>query len=109
MPRKYIPISVGGVIVLCLLATLIYQLPPIHDRLSWRVDNMFVQVRRFFNPPEEVVFVPQEQVDAIVHATLTAMATTPTPLATVTPLASPIPTFTPTAIPERVELTGIRH
>jgi tetratricopeptide (TPR) repeat protein len=101
----------AGVVSLCLLAGLIYQLPPIHDRLSWRVDSLWVQVKRTFNPPEEVIFVPQEQVDAIVHATLTAMAITPTlqTIITETPAASPVPSLTPTAIPGRVELSGIRH
>lgn len=110
MRRKYIAISIVGVIIVCLLTGLLYQLPPIHDRLSWRVDSLSVQIRRYFNPPEEVIFVPQEQVDAIVHATLTAMAVTPTPLATETPVVvSPVPSITPTAIPGRVELSGIRH
>jgi tetratricopeptide (TPR) repeat protein len=109
MRRKYIAISILGVVLLCLLAGLIYQLPPIHDRLSWRVDSLGVQIKRYFNPPEEVIFVPQEQVDAIVNATLTAMAVTPTPLITETPVASPVPSITPTAIPGRVALSGIRH
>lgn len=111
MRRKYIAILMVGVVILCLLAGLIYQLPPIHERLSWRVDSLWVQVKRTFNPPEEVIFVPQEQVDAIVHATLTAMAITPTPqtIITETPAASPVPSLTPTAIPGRVELSGIRH
>lgn len=109
MLRKYIPISIATVIVLCLLAILIYQLPPVQQRLAWRVDNLVVQIRRYFNPPEEVVFVPQEMVDEIVHATLTAMAITPTPPATATPPASPRPSITPTANPGRVVLSGIRH
>ena len=111
MRRKYIAISISGIVVLCLLASLIYQLPPIHDRLSWRFDNLRVQIRRFLNPPEEVIFVPQEQVDAIVNATLTAMAATSTPqiLVTETPSPPPLPSLTPTLIPNRVELSGIRH
>ena len=76
MRRKYIAISLAGIVGLCLLASLVYQIPFIHDRLGWRVDSGIVQIRRFFNPPEEVIFVPQEQVDAIVNATLTAMAAT---------------------------------
>lgn len=89
---------------------LIYQLPPVHDRLSRRVDNLIVQIRRFFNPPEEVIFVPQEQVDAIVHSTLTAMAaTTPQRVATQTPAPVPVPSITPTLIPSQVALSGIRH
>lgn len=110
MPRKYIAISTSVIVVLCLLSAVIYQLPPVHDRLSRRVDNVRVQIRRFFNPPEEVIFVPQEQVDAIVHATLTAMAAgTPQVLLTETPSPAPLPSLTPTLIPDRVSLTGIRH
>jgi hypothetical protein len=100
-----------GIIVLCLLASAAYALPPIHDRLAWRVDNVRVAVKRYFNPPEQQVFVPQEQVDAIVAATLTAMAPTGTPsaLPTNTPVASPVPSLTSTPIPDHVSLTGIRH
>jgi tetratricopeptide (TPR) repeat protein len=101
------------VLGLCLLSVLVYKLPPVHDRLAWRVDTLRVQVKRYFNPPEQVVFVPQEQVDAIVHATLTAMAPTSTPTllpdltATPSPLPVPSPTWAP--LPESISLNGIRH
>lgn len=98
---------------MCILGSLVYNLPPIHDRLSWRVDNVRVAIKRYFNPPEQVVFVPQEQVDAIVASTLTAMAPTgtATPIQSITdtPAVSPFPSQTPTAIPSNVSLTGIRH
>ncbi len=110
MLRKRIVISIAAIVVLCLLSVLIYQIPPVHDRVSWRVNNLRVQIRRFFNPPEEVIFVPQEQVDAIVHATLTAMAAgTPQVHVTETPSPAPIPSVTPTLIPDRVSLSSIRH
>jgi len=100
-------------IALCLLAGVVYNLPPIHDRLAWRVDNLRVGLKRYFNPPEQAVFVPQEQVDAIVNATLTAMALTPTetplPGPTETPLPSPTPSLIPTPIPVSAALSGIRH
>lgn len=101
-------------LALCLLAAFAYNLPPIHDRLAWRVETLLVQIKRYFNPPEEVVFTPQEQVQAIVNATLTALAPSPTaspppPLLTETPLPTPTPSLTPTPIPERVALSGIRH
>jgi len=100
-------------VTLCLGAGLAYNLPPIHDRLAWRVDSLRAQIKRFFNPPEEVVFVPQEQVDAIVNATLTALAPTltgtPLPVLTETPLPSPTPSPVPTPIPPGVSLSGIRH
>ncbi len=97
----------------CLLSVLIYNLPPVHDRLAWRVDTLRVQVNRYFNPPEQVIFVPQEQVDAIVNATLTAMASTSSPTLpaalTATPSPSPVPTATWAPLPESISLNGIRH
>ncbi len=112
MRRRTIIISVLGVVILCLLAGLVYNLPPIHERLAWRVDNLRVEVKRYFNPPEQVVFLPQEQVEIIVNATLTALALTPSqtpiPGPTETPLPS-TPSLIPTPIPESVALNGIRH
>ena len=111
MRRRYLLLSLAGVVGLCLLSVLAYNLPPIQDRLGWRVDSLRAQVKRFFNPPEEVIFVPQEQVDAIVNATMTALAptNTPTTALTETPLPSPTPSLVPTPIPASISLTGIRH
>ncbi|MGE5376356.1 MAG: C39 family peptidase [Bacteroidota bacterium] len=113
MRRQYLPIFLVGVAGLCLLSALVYNLPPVYDRLAWRVDTFRVQVKRFLSPPEQVVFVPQEQVDAIVHATLTAMALVPTqtglPVLTGTPSPSPVPSATWAPLPAGISLTGIRH
>jgi len=81
-------------------------------RLAWRIDNMRVAIKRYFNPPEQVVFLPQEQIEVIVQGTLTALAaptSTPLPVQTATPPPSPIPSLTFTPIPQNVALTGIRH
>src|SRR5699024_10815228 len=109
--KRYFIISIAGVIGLCFLAVLAYNLPPIQERLGWRVDSLRAQIKRFFNPPEEVVFVPQEQVDAIVNATMTALAPTPTSTLARTepPLPSPTASLVPTPIPVSVSLSGIRH
>ena len=116
MRRKYTAIFIAGIAFLCLIADVAYNLPPVHDRLAWRVDNLRVAVRRFLNPPEQVVFAPQEQqeqIKAIVQATMSALAPapsgTPLPILTETPLASPIPSLTPTPIPANAALSGIRH
>ena len=113
MRRRLIPIFILGIAGLCVLGILAYNLPPIHDRLAWRVDNIRVAIKRSLNPPEQVIFVPQEMVDAIVSSTLTAMApmVTPTgfPGLTVTPSPIPTPSVVPTPIPENVSLQGIRH
>jgi hypothetical protein len=113
MRRQHILIFISGIAGLCLLAGIAYNLPPIHERLAWRLDNLRVDIKRYFNPPEEVVFIPQEQVEAIVDATMTALALTPTQTPvqgpTETPLPSATPSLIPTPIPESAALDGIRH
>jgi hypothetical protein len=107
--------------LLCLCAAATYNLPPVHERLAWRLESLLTEIRYIFNPPEQVVFVPQSTIDptaveAIVQATLHALAT-PTslpPTATrpgpsATPPPSPTPTQPPTPIPAKVNLTGIQH
>ncbi|HSL30339.1 MAG TPA: C39 family peptidase [Anaerolineales bacterium] len=112
MRRQHLLLSGLGAIGLCLLAVILYNLPPVHDRLAWRVDNMIVAIRRTLNPPEEVVFVPQEQVDAIVHATMTALSAptgTPVPAFTTTSAPSVVPSPTLGPILASASLSGIRH
>jgi hypothetical protein len=124
MAKRLLGLSLVMVFVLCLGSIVIYNLPPFHDSFSWRLANLRVQVRRMINPPEQVVFVPQEQIDAIVQSTLQAMtqspAATATPgannpatatelSATTTPAPSPTMIPSPTAIPDQFTLTGIQH
>jgi len=122
MASRFLRILLIAIPLLCLSSVLLYNLPPIHERLGWRVDNLRVQVRRALNPPEQVVFVPQEQVDAIVNATLQALTASPKvdptgastatptlPGSTPTPQPSPTATTTPTPLPAQALLTGIRH
>ncbi|MDT8382145.1 MAG: C39 family peptidase [Brevefilum sp.] len=99
----------------------IYFLPPVHDRLSWRIANLRASIFYYFNPPDEVAFSPAQQaeMEAIVRQTETAMATTPTstlePSVTPTnfisptPTQTPSPTATPTPLPDSVRLEGVVH
>jgi hypothetical protein len=103
------------------LTLAIYFLPPVHERLSWRVASLRTRVVHYFNPPGEAVFSPgqQEQMEAIVNLTKTAMVPqvtpslaptlTPTVLVSPTPTVTPTFTPTPTPLPEAVSLAGIRH
>ncbi len=121
MAKRLIVLSLAGLLLLCLVSIVLYNLPPINERVAWRLANLRVQVRRALNPPEQVVFVPQEQIDTIVQGTLSALnpsttaspensTPTPTELSTTSTLApSPTLTPTPTAIPEQFLLNGIRH
>jgi uncharacterized protein YvpB len=101
--------------LLCLLVVFAYYLPPIHSRLSGRVSNFRTQIKYALNPPDEAVFVPQEQVDGNPQLpTQTSTPITPPPSPTVTiagPTMSPEPTLTPTLtstpLPERIALDGV--
>jgi hypothetical protein len=123
MSRRWLLFSVLAVIIACLLSLLVYNLPPVHSRLAWRLDSAQAQIYYYFNPPQEAVFIPQEQqIEAIVQATLQALPTftvsapsdTPLPSlsqagASPTPQPSPTPTLTPTPLPEKATLTGLKH
>ena len=45
-------------LVLCWLAVGVYNLPPVHSRLAWRVDELRTKIIYYFNPPSEAVFQP---------------------------------------------------
>jgi uncharacterized protein YvpB len=100
-----------AVVIGMLLLVGIYFLPPVHSRLSWRLDALRAQVFYFLNPPDKVVFVPVGQ-----EATLPAATATPTPSVTPSPqptdpaqtaTPSPIPTTTSTPVPQAVSLPGV--
>jgi tetratricopeptide (TPR) repeat protein len=111
--------------VLVVVGVLLYNVPFVHSRLAWRIDNLRIRIQYALKPPEQEAFQPQEQallenqVNVIVNATLTAMVPTltPTPFtptATVpgptdTPLPSATPTLTPTPLPASLKLTGIKY
>ncbi len=121
MAKRLIGFTLAGLILLCLASIVLYNLPPINERVAWRLANLRVQVRRALNPPEQVVFVPQEQIDAIVESTLAVLTppatatlensiATPTePDATRTAAPSPTMTPSPTPLPQQALLTGIQH
>jgi hypothetical protein len=123
----------GALALCCLGSATLYFLPPIHERLAWRVNNAWVGFYRLLNPPQELVFVPQQGtpsglVETLVQSTLAAFFPPLTPTAldpaallaslTSTPMlstASPIPTPTPSPtatpfpLPPSAVLSGIRH
>jgi hypothetical protein len=117
-----------GFLLACLAVVILYNLPPVHQRLAWRVSGLQAQVRRLLNPPEQLVFVPGGQADpgavsTMVQATAgalqTAAASTPAPGAEITSTFTPAPSMTaqpsatptllPTPIPAKAMLNGIVH
>ena len=96
-----------------LLAIGVYYLPPVHSRLSWRLDELRTRVIYFFKPPDEAVFQPEQQADfeSILATTRAQYALTLTPDATSTPEPGPTPqpTITPTPLPATVKLEGVKY
>ena len=109
-PRIFLWILIGIVALIGL-----YFLPPIHSRLSWRVDNLRTQIKYYFNPPDEAVFQPSapQPTEPPAQATaevLQTLAPTATPEGvTATPEPTLTPTIVPTAIPERHLLAGFKY
>ena len=94
----------------------VYNLPPVHQRLAWRLEVLRDSIKYALNPPEEAIFVPAEQVEPFVAATLQALTPTltpsPSPTATApeaTPLPSATATVIPTPLPQIVRLEGIKY
>jgi hypothetical protein len=97
----------------------IYFLPPVHERLSWRVALLRGEIYYFFNPPDEVIFVPGQQSQMTANTGQTPTTTEPPPTATLvpsvtptnyvspTPTATTTPTPSPTPIPNAVRLEGV--
>ena len=100
--------------VVLVLAIGVYFVPPIHDRLGHRMDDLRTQIKYYFNPPDEAVFLPTQQaaINAIVDATMQAHALIQTPTATPAPAGTDVrpnatPTISPTPLPPAVSLPGV--
>jgi tetratricopeptide (TPR) repeat protein len=104
--KWYLPIGI-------LLIIGIYFLPPVHDRLSTRVELLRTRIIYFFNPPSEAVFQPSEQnpltVETAVGTARAEMMLTLTPASTPTlePVATSQPTPTSEPLPSSVVLPGV--
>ncbi len=104
-------------ILACLCLVGVYFIPPVHDRLAWRLDELVLRVAYQLNPPAKAVFVPT-QAGAV-------LPTLPPPgIVTLVPSAPPQPTLAgptstptatlpatpvPTLLPGHVALTGVRY
>ncbi len=124
--------------VACLGCILVYNLPPVHSRLAWRLEAVWAKIK----PHKEQIFIPQEQAksQATLQATLqqtgarvSPLVSTPTPtpsllaltasptlmpgtsLKTATSTTQAVPTqtetpvFTPSPVPPVVTITGVKY
>jgi hypothetical protein len=113
--RKSLLLAIIAIPLICLISIGIYNLPPVESRLAPRLDQVRTRIAYALNPPEEAVFVPQEQSTEVITSSPTPSPTftptvTPTPQGpTDTPAPSPTPTTTPTPLPEFIALYGIKY
>src|SRR5574337_474998 len=105
--------------IVLVLAVGIYYLPPVHNRLAWRLDDLRSRIKYFFNPPDRAVFQPvqsqQQAIAVIVSATMQAYETAQAmPSATPTAVSTeagptPLPTATSMPLPVSVNLPGVTY
>jgi tetratricopeptide (TPR) repeat protein len=124
--RKFLIRAVWVLFLGIVAAVGLYFIPPVHEKLAWRVDLLISTIHYKLNPPEKAVFVPQKSVDQLVQATMAALRPTPSAQPSLTPTqpaiqstsagtapVTPSPTATtgptPTAIPSSVLLKGVVH
>jgi hypothetical protein len=107
----------------CLLAVIVYNLPPVYERLAWRVEALRADIKYVLEPPEDQVFIPRDLGTTAANQTVsiggsvtptewpsptsTISLVTPKPVATSTPVATP--SSVPTPVPSQAMLTGIVH
>ena len=84
-----------GLAGLALLAVALYFVPPIHEKLAWRLDNLRTSVIYFFRPPQNVTFQPGGQ--SFATPTPEQSLPTSTPTRTNTPVSTDMPTSIPTS------------
>ena len=98
-----IPLIIVSLVVLCIL---IYFIPPINQRLSWRVDFALTYVRSLIDPAGEVPTpLPQPAVAVTQHPTPTPLQrATSTITSTPTQGPSATPTPSPTPLPDAASL-----
>jgi hypothetical protein len=97
-------------LVIVILGGLTATLPPVHDWLSYHIDQVRTRLHYALFPPEQAIFIPltptpgaQGQVAASPTRTSAFTATLPPPVDT------PTPAPTPTPLPGAVALKGGRY
>ena len=94
--------------LLIILAALIYQIPFVKDRLSWRIDELKTRISYALNPPDQAVFVPDGSTPLPTPAVTTLPATPQPATAEVTQEPTvDLPEVTGTPLPEQVILDGV--
>jgi len=109
-PRKRLLILAAALAGCGLLAAFAYQVPAVQDQLAFRISELRARIKYAISPPEEVIFVPDSTLSAMVQATLTSLAPSPTSVGpSPVPIEAATPTLAPTPLPERVVIEGVKY
>jgi len=94
--------------LLIILAALIYQIPFVKDRLSWRIDELKTRLTYALNPPDEAVFVPGGETSLATPIVVAGSDTPePTPEISTSDPTAEAPDRTPTPLPDQAILDGV--
>src|SRR3972149_1554100 len=99
-----------GILLLVIITVAVYWIPPVHSRLSWRLESVMTRIKYTFNPPDESIFLPSPMtqtslpVAASETPTMTALNSTTPVLPVVT---STTPTISPTPLPDFISLPNV--
>ena len=109
MNRKYVKILIG-IFVFLMISVAVYWIPPVHSRLSWRLENLVTRIKFAISPPDESIFIPNPITPTVSLETMNETPTlTPTnPFDSSPPPGSAITaTITPTPLPDFVSLPNV--
>ena len=109
MSKKVIGISLLVGIAIVIVAPLLYQIPAVNQRLSWRIDIAMTYLRGVVNPVEALP-TPKVETRVLSNTATSFPAEPPTATANPTnavtdaPILRATPTASATPLPEKVEL-----
>jgi len=94
----------------------IYNLPPVQERVGWRAAELLARFKYALSPPEETIFVPREK-DIWATPMVSPQTLSPVPRSitgtkipsTEQPGLPLIPTVTTKPIPTSIQLDGFQH
>lgn len=93
---------------MAILLVAFYFIPPVHQRLSWRMDLASTYLRGVINPISDMPS-PNPVTVAAATATPAIASTTPTPTQQVTLAQTALPTSTPTLLPASASLPAPKY
>ena len=101
-------------LIVILISAIGMSIPVVRESVLWHVNKWWVRAFYIINPPEEAVFVPQDELASAVQQTLSAATKTAQAEPTLTPTEQELevvvtPTRTPTPLPDRVNIEGIEN